>query len=245
MDSVASTALPAAPPDLRVLIVDDDPGVRALLLRYLGSRAMQVQAADSISTMRWLLEQQPFDVLLLDLGLPDGDGLDVLRELRQRWQGPVLILSGRGEAAEHVLGLESGADDFIDKPFDLRELHARIHAVARRAQAMRTPPERVALDGLLVDTGRRAAFDRNGQPLALTSGEYELLLTFVRQPQQTLSRDRLMDATRGRPSAPFDRAIDVQVARLRQKIERDPARPTLIQSVRGAGYRLAERPEPA
>ncbi|WP_133478720.1 response regulator [Cognatilysobacter segetis] len=234
----------AAPSAVRVLIVDDDPGIAGLLGRYLDARGMQTHSTDSIAGMRALLRQRAFDVVLLDLGLPDGDGLDALRDLRAEWSGPVLILSGRGEAVERVMGLETGADDFIDKPFDLRELLARIHAVMRRNRGDTVEPGPLVLDGLRFDAATRTAYDREGVPLALTSGEFDLLMSFARRPQQTLSRDELMNATRGRPSGPFDRAIDVQVARLRQKIERDASNPRLIQSVRGAGYRLAQRPSP-
>lgn len=243
---MAATRPPAggAAPDASVLVVDDDPAVADLLTRYLGGRGMQVQVAPSVAALRRALLHPAFDVLLLDLGLPDGDGLGALHEIRAGWPGPVLILSGRGDPAERVLALEAGADDFVDKPFDLRELLARIHAALRRSRApLDAPP--LDVDGLSVDLVRRRVFARDGEPLPLTPGEFDLLAVLVRHPLQAVSRDALMRETRGRAGGPFDRAIDIQIARLRQKVERDPARPLLIQSVRGVGYRLAELPAPA
>jgi two-component system OmpR family response regulator len=232
---------PAGGPAITVLVVDDDPAVSELLVRYLRSRDVGVRVAATRSALRGALARHDFDVILLDLGLPDGDGLDALREVRAEWDGPVLIVSGRTEAAEHVLGLESGADDFIDKPFDLRELLARIHASLRRAAPPATAPH-LHIDGLDIDLARRRVSGRDGTPLPLTQGEFDLLAVLLRHPLQPVSREALMAATRGRSAGPFDRAIDVQVARLRQKIERDPANPALVQSVRGVGYRLGELP---
>lgn len=225
---------------LSVLVVDDDPAVSELLTRYLGGRGVHVRVAASFAAMRRALARPEFDVVLLDLGLPDADGLTALREIRAAWSGPVLIVSGRSDVANHVLALEAGADDFVDKPFDLRELLARIHASVRRTQAHDAAA--VELDGLCIDLARRRVTGRDGAPLALTDGEFDLLAALLRQPLQAVSRDVLMARTRGRGAGPFDRAIDVQVARLRRKIERDPAHPALVQSVRGVGYRLGERP---
>ncbi|AXK71057.1 DNA-binding response regulator [Lysobacter sp. TY2-98] len=235
---MAASCTPASP---TVLVVDDDPAVAGLLTRYLGGRGMRVEVASSLAGLRRALATSAFDAMLLDLGLPDGDGLTALSEVRAVWSGPVLILSGRSETVEHVLGLESGADDFVDKPFDLRELLARLNAALRRGAPPRTDAE-LSIDGLRVNLARRTVTGRDGAPLALTEGEFDVLAVLLRHPLQPVSRDALMSQTRGRQAGPFDRAIDVQVARLRQKVERDPARPALVCSVRGVGYRLAEVP---
>lgn len=229
-------------PRSRILVVDDDPGIGMLLERYLGGRGLEVRVVRSAGALRRELVRPAFDVLLLDLGLPDGDGLDALRELRQAWRGPLLIVSGRADSTERAIGLELGADDFVAKPFDLRELLARIHAVQRRC-ATPGAPRPLEVDGLRVDLDTRTVFGRDGEPLGLTGGEFELLLALMRKAGSTVTRDELMYALHGHDAGPFDRAIDVQVSRLRRKIERDHSRPCLIQSVRGAGYRLGARPQ--
>jgi len=229
---------PATP--LRILIVEDDAAVADLLKRYLEGRGMAVMVVASLAALQTALHERAFDVLLLDLGLPDGDGMAALLDVRAEWKGPLLIISGRAESAEHVLGLELGADDFIDKPFDLREVLARIHAAHRRASVPKALCCQV--DGLRIDLQARTVTGRDDQPIALTSGEFDLLAVLLRAPQQSLSRDALMVATRGRAAGPFDRAVDIQIGRLRQKIERDPAQPRLVQSVRGVGYRLGMLP---
>ena len=222
-----------------VLVVDDDPEIGALLERYLGNHGFAVSVAGDGNQLRATLAARPVDAILLDLGLPGEDGLTLLRELRQGWHGPVIVISGRGESVERVVGLELGADDFVTKPFDFRELLARIRSVLRRAQpapaqaATRTVFE---FDGLRLDVDGRRLLDRAGNETALTTGEYELLLAFVGRPGLVLSRDQLMNALHGRDAGPMDRTIDVQVGRLRRKIETDAADPQLIRSVRGAGY---------
>lgn len=225
----------------RVLVVDDDPDIGTLLERYLGSRGLDVHVVQSAGELARELDRRRFDILLLDLGLPDGDGLDALRELRRVWHGPLLIISGRGDSAERAIGLELGADDFIAKPFDLRELLARIHAVRRRATAPQGVPPPLEIDGLHIDVGSRTVVGRDGEPIGLTRGEFDLLTALLRKAGATVSRDELMNALHGHEAGPFDRAIDVQISRLRRKIERDSSHPRLIESVRGAGYRLGMR----
>lgn len=227
---------------LQVLVVDDDPGVGGLLHRYLSGRGMGVRVARSMQELRHEVACHDFDVLLLDLGLPDGDGLDALRELRTHWHGPLLIISGRGDSSERSIGLELGADDFIPKPFDLREVLARISAVQRRVAPSAGSARALKLDGLQIDVDARAVTGRDGGDVRLTHGEFELLMELVKKAGMTVSRDELMNRLHGHASGPYDRAIDVQVARLRRKIERDSNRPCLIQSVRGAGYRLGLKP---
>ena len=237
-----AAALPAPHP--HVLVVEDDPQIAQLLARYLGGNGLRVSTAASGAQVRAFAERASVALVLLDLGLPDEDGLQLLRLLQGQWQVPVIVVSGRGEAVERVVGLELGADDYVGKPFDLRELLARIRSVLRRSgeRVSAAPPAPAAclqFDGLSLDPGARRLIDRDGRDVDLTHGEFELLQTLLRRPQQVLSRDELMNALHGRDAGPFDRAIDVQIGRLRRKIEADPARPRLIQSIRGVGYRLA------
>lgn len=227
-----------------VLVVEDDAEIVNLLSRYLGGQGMSVSVAESAHQLHHVLGGREVDLILLDLGLPDADGLTLMRELRQRWHGPLIIVSGRGEPVERIVGLELGADDYVTKPFDLRELLARIRSVLRRAQPVAPPPERrdsqgFEFDGLKLDVAARQLHDRSGQPVALTTGEFELLLALLQRPHQVFSRDQLMNALHGRESGPYDRAIDVQIGRLRRKLEANPAEPAIIKSVRGAGYLFA------
>lgn len=226
---------------LKVLVVDDDPEISSMLSRYLQSQGLDVQIAENGAQVRAALDPPDFDVVLLDLGLPDMDGLGLMRELRSCWSGPVIIVSGRGESVERVVGLELGADDYVSKPFDLRELLARIRSVLRRAQPIPSAQtlQVFTFDGMSLNIAARQLTGRTGEDISLTTGELDLLLVFVQRPHQVLSRDQLMNAIHGRDAGPFDRAIDVQVGRLRRKLELDPDSPRLIKSVRGAGYLFA------
>jgi two-component system, OmpR family, response regulator len=223
-----------------VLIVDDDPQVAELLEGYLETHGFRVATAANGNLMRQTLARQSIDLVLLDLGLPGEDGLTLMRWLREQWVGSVIILTGRGEAVDRVVGLELGADDYVAKPFDLRELLARVRAVLRRANAGVTSPAGTVLtfNGFRLDTRARALFRECGSEIALTNGEYALLLAFLQAPHKVLSRDELLNATHGRDAGPYDKTIDVQVGRLRKKIERDASQPELIKAVRGAGYLL-------
>lgn len=226
-----------------VLVVDDDVEIGLLLERYLSEHGYRTSRVEDAAGLRKALRGDHIDLMLLDLGLPDADGLNLLREFRQGWPGPVIVVSGRGEPVERVVGLELGADDFIDKPFDLRELLARIRSVLRRA-APRVDAEishRIEFDDLCLDLASRRLSGRDGNAIDLTSGEFDLLRVLLEHANQVLSRDQLMNHLHGHDSGPFDRSIDVQVSRLRRKIERDAAQPKLIQSVRGAGYLMAAR----
>lgn len=222
----------------RVLVVDDDMQLGELLSRYLGGRGLQVSLADNGSRFREAMRALAFDVVLLDLGLPGEDGFALMRELRARWAGPVIIVSGRGESVDRIVGLELGADDYVGKPFDLRELLARIHSVLRRASLSAAAPagQHCFFDGLDLDVPGRRLTGRRGEEIPLTTGEFDLLLALLAQPHRVASRNRLMNAVHGRDCGPFDRSIDVQVGRLRRKIERDAGTPQLIKSVRGVGY---------
>jgi len=235
-----------APPQPHVLIVDDDAEIAALLARYLGGNGLRTSSVGSGAQLRAFVAAQRPDLVLLDLGLPDEDGLSLLRHLQSAWGGPVIVVSGRGESVERVVGLELGADDYVTKPFDLRELLARVRSVLRRARpepaagtATATAGPVYRFDGLQLDAAARRLTDRAGREVALTTGEFELLLALLDRPNQVLSRDQLMNSVHGRDAGPFDRAIDMQVGRLRRKIEADPAQPRLLQSVRGAGYLFA------
>ena len=241
MSSPSPSSDPHAPKRLRVMVVDDDVEIGALLIRYLEGQGLSVRTAASGAQFRREIPAADFDVVLLDLGLPDDDGLSLMRELRSHWHGPVIIVSGRGESVERVVGLELGADDYIAKPFDFRELLARVRSVWRRAQ----PPARVEsaaeaylFDDLRLEPAARRLVGRDGQDIPLTSGEFELLHALVLRPLQVLTRDQLMNAVHGRDAGPYDRAIDVQIGRLRRKLESDATRPELIKAVRGAGYLL-------
>ncbi|MBB1061461.1 response regulator [Marilutibacter spongiae] len=230
----------------QVLVVDDDPDIAALLSRYLGGQGLQVRVAADGAQLRAAMAPLDFDVVLLDLGLPDEDGLGLMRELRTAWDGPVIIVSGRGESVERVVGLELGADDYVSKPFDLRELLARIRSVLRRIPPTPTPPmdgTPYAFDGMRLDIASRQLRGRDGEDVELTSGEFEMLQALLGQAPRVLSRDALMNAVHGRDCGPFDRSVDMQIGRLRRKIERDPAKPRLIKAVRGIGYVFAGKVE--
>jgi two-component system, OmpR family, response regulator len=233
---------PSLPPAHAVglLLVDDDAQIAELLADYLGGNGFRVASAANGVQMRQRLAQEQYELVLLDLGLPGEDGLTLMRWLREHWQGAVIILTGRGEAVDRVVGLELGADDYMSKPFDLRELLARVRAVLRRALAAPAAPAGsvLAFDGFRLDTKSRSLIRDRGDAVALTNGEYALLLAFLQAPHRILSRDELLNITHGRDAGPYDKTIDVQVGRLRRKIERDAAQPRLIKSVRGAGYVL-------
>lgn len=227
-------------PGDRLLIVDDDADVTALLSRYFSANGFSTVTAADGDDMRQRLRESPVDLVLLDVGLPGEDGLSITRRLGDIWRGPVIIVSGRGDAVDRVVGLELGADDYVTKPFDLRELLARVRTVLRRWRQTTVSatdgPSAYRFDGYVLDPRSRTLRAADGGIVELTTGEYALLRVLVDHPHRVLSRDHLMSHLYGRAAGPFDRAIDVQVARLRRKIEPDAGRPRLIKSVRGAGY---------
>ena len=242
----SSTIVPA-----HLLVVDDDDEIALILSRYFGSHGFRVSTAGDGIQMRHVLDSEPVDIVMLDIGLPGEDGFSLTRNLRGYWHGPVIIVTGRGDSVDRVVGLELGADDYVTKPFDLRELAARVKAVLRRTAAVAETAaepvapapasavrERFAFAGWMLDIAARTLHDPSGAEVAVTGGEFDLLGVLVRHPGRVLSRDFLLEQTRGRDAAPFDRTIDVQIGRLRRKIEADPERPELIKSVRGAGYVL-------
>lgn len=234
----------------RILVVDDEEDIRELLGNCLSGYGFDVAEAPDGASMRAEMARSPADLVLLDLGLPGEDGLSLARELRARPQAPgIIIVTGRGQPVDRIIGLELGADDYVAKPFDLRELVARVRSVLRRVRpdAAARPaeaPECFSFAGWRIDLPSRSLTRPDGGEVPLTTGEFDLLTAFVRHPNRALSRDRLMEIIHGREAGPFDRAIDVQVGRLRRKIERDPADPELIKSVRGVGYLFAARVSP-
>lgn len=228
----------------KLLVVDDDPRLRDLLRRYLGENGFQVFVADNGVTMNRLWLRERFDALILDLMMPGEDGLQILRRLReQKDTTPIIMLTARGEDVDRIVGLEMGADDYIPKPFNPRELLARIHAVLRRRPAADAPgapsmtDEVVKFGEFELDLGTRV-LRKNGEPVPLTTGEFAVLKAFARHPKQPLSRDKLMEIARGREYEVFDRSLDVQVSRLRKMIEPDPSKPRFLQTVWGVGYVL-------
>jgi DNA-binding response OmpR family regulator len=230
-----------------LLIVDDDADILALIERYFVGQGFRVSTASDGAAMRAVLAVESVDIVLLDLGLPREDGLELTRQLRAHWHGAIIIVTGRGESVDRVVGLELGADDYVTKPFDLRELLARVRSVLRRMAPASSARTSDAGGGLLEFAGfrlneqTRHLHGPGGEDIPLTTGEFDLLQVFARAAGRVLSRDHLINQLHGRDAGPFDRSIDVQVGRLRRKIERDAAQPELIKSVRGAGYLFTPR----
>jgi two-component system OmpR family response regulator len=231
----------------RILIVDDEPEVRTLLRTGLeGEGFIVVEAADGRQAMT-LMDSLPIDLVTLDLKLGGEDGLKVARELRAVKNTPMIMITGKGDAIDRIVGLELGADDYIPKPFLMREVTARIRAVLRRYTAGADAPaatpdsesQRYGFDGWVVDLSRREALAPGGAVRELTTAEFNLLALFIQKPGRVLSRDELMDLLKGHDWTPMDRSIDALVARLRKKLEPDTERPQLVKTVRGIGYVFA------
>lgn len=225
-----------------ILVVDDDPRIRQMLTRYFEDEGYIVSSAADGNEMRVCMRAQNFDAILLDLVLPGGtDGLDLAREIRAQSDVPIMMLTGRDDVVDRIVGLEVGADDYIAKPFHLREVHARLKSILRRRQAPArvsepSAEEIIGFEGWKLNISRRQVLDPDGQEVELTTGEYEMLTAFVRNAGRVLTREVLMDLTRGRNLEAFDRTIDAQIVRLRRKIETDPKKPQFIKAVRGVGY---------
>jgi two-component system, OmpR family, response regulator len=225
----------------RLLIVDDDREIRDLLSALLTRRGYTVLTAREEREMRQALGSSQVDLIILDLMLPGKDGLTICRELRAATAIPIIMLTARGEPTDRIVGLEIGADDYLPKPFEVRELEARIRAVLRRSGAESSRPDgtlgaRFTFAGWTLDARQRQLSSPEGVVVELTSGEFDLLLVFAERPQRVLSRHQLMDLARGREATAFDRSIDVQVSRLRRKIEGVGAISELIKTVRSSGY---------
>ena len=231
---------------VHIAILDDDVDITLLLANYLQSHGFRVtQLHDGRALMR-LMPSDPPVLVLLDLGLPGEDGFSIARQLREHWRCGLVIVTGRGDAVDKVVGLEVGADDYVTKPFDLRELVARVKAVLRRVlpaeppalapSTLAAPPETLCFAGWVLDLAARRLASPEGVEVALTTGEFDLLCAFAKHPGRVLSRDFLLGETRGREAGPFDRTVDVQVGRLRKKLGDDGDDPKLVKSVRSAGY---------
>jgi len=223
-----------------ILVVDDDREIRDLLSRFLVKHGLRVTSAKDGVEMMKVLDGAAIDLVVLDLMMPGEDGLSLCRRLRSTSSLPVIMLTAMGEDTDRIVGLEMGADDYLPKPFNPRELLARIKAVLRRAQAAASPTaaagEALRFEGWTLEIGSRRLLNPAGEEVALSTGEWELLHAFVTHPRRVLSRDQLLDLARGRSAVPFDRSIDIQVMRLRRKVEDDPRDPHLIKTVRGGGY---------
>lgn len=225
-----------------LLIVDDDQAIRELLGDFFTPYGYQVLLAQEGEQMFALLKQHAVDLIILDLMLPGDDGLTLCQRLRRDTSIPVIMLTAIGTETDKIIGLEMGADDYIAKPFNPRELLARVKAVLRRSGAKeekQSPQEAFptyGFEGWILDTSKRKLLSPESLEVTITGGEYELLLAFMKEPLTVLSRDHLLEATKNRPAGPFDRSIDVQISRLRQKIEVDPKHPEIIKTVRGGGY---------
>lgn len=230
----------------RILVVDDDPEVRLLLRRCLERESYAVYEAQNGEELFAQLESDQINLITLDLALGGEDGLDLARRIRAKHNVPIIMISGKGDMIDRVVGLELGADDYISKPFHLREVLARVRAVLRRYEKVVSETEdkasstikrdRFLFDGWTLDTVRRDLLGGDGAPRELTTAEFNLLEIFIERPGRVLSRDNIMDLLKGSDWSPVDRTIDNLVARLRKKIEADPNVPRLIKTVRGVGY---------
>lgn len=230
---------------LHILVVDDHQEIRDLLAKYLTKNGLRVTQAASAKDARRLIEDRAIDLIVLDIMMPGEDGLSLCRHVRETVEIPIILLSALGEDTDRIVGLEVGADDYLTKPFNPRELLARIKAVVRRSpivqpgEAAVSKSTRLSFDRWQFDPEKRQLTDDKGTVQDLSTGEFRLLAVMTAHPGVVMDRDRLLDLTRGRTAAPFDRSIDNQVRRLRKKLERDPSNPELIKTVWGGGYVFA------
>lgn len=230
-------------PRFHILVVDDDRKVRTLLRRCFEGEGFAVSEAENGLELQAHLDRHPVSLITLDLNLGRENGLDLARQVRQQRNVPIIMLTGKGDAIDRVVGLELGADDYLAKPFELRELLARVRAVLRRSNATAAPEpsrDRLEFECWVFDLNRRElSRQQAGERVELTTGEFSLLEMFVKRPHRILSRDDIMDLLKGHDWSPLDRSIDNLIARLRKKIEPDPDHPRLIKTVRGVGYTFA------
>ena len=238
----------ATEPNPHILVVEDARDIREPLARYLRQHGYRASTAADAQAARKLMRVSAIDLVVLDVMMPGEDGLSLCRSIRETSQIPVILLTARGEEIDRIVGLEMGADDYIPKPFSPRELVARIAAVLRRTQALpphQKPPEsdRIRFGDWIVDTGQHELIGVDGVATPLSSGEFRLLMALIERPKISLTRNQLLDLTKGREAELFDRSIDNHVSRLRKKIEPDPKNPRYIKTVWGGGYMLAVDPE--
>ena len=221
-------------------MVDDDADLRWMVEKYLSKHEFVVTLAEDGEQMREVLERQEFDLAILDINLPGEDGLSLARYLRANYQIGIIMLSAAAEVFDRIVGLEMGADDYVTKPFEPRELLARVKSVLRRVQGVvereTEPNSRVRFGEFTLDLEAHQMLDKNDEPVALTSMEFDLLKAFAENPNKVLDRDQLLSLSHNRDWDPFDRSIDIRITRLRRKIEVEPSRPQVIKTVRGAGY---------
>ncbi len=231
-----------------ILVVDDDRGIRDLLGKFLRQHGFQTSLAKDGQEMKVHLQNNTFDLIILDIMMPGEDGLSLCRQLRADSHIPIIMLTAVSEDVERILGLEMGADDYLGKPFNPRELLARVRAILRRSSpdtnsskehAVKSQHIIFRFDDWELDQTTRRLISPDNLEVTLSSGEFDLLLALLRAPQQVLSRDTLLDLTKNRPATPFDRSIDIQISRLRHKIEKNHSKPSIIKTVRGGGYVLA------
>jgi len=224
-----------------VLVVDDDHRIRTMLARFLVDHGLRVSQAGNGREMFQVYADARIDVIVLDIMMPGEDGLSLCRRMRADSPVPIILLTAMNAETDRIIGLEIGADDYVVKPFNPRELLARIRAVTRRMLASSSMPQRQGsaayrFEGWTLDASRRTLTSPDGALTDLTSGEFDLLLAFLEHPQRVLNRDQLLDLARGRSSQAYDRSIDVQISRLRRKIEANPQEPALIKTIRNEGY---------
>ncbi len=230
--------------DAHILVVDDDGQIRQLVAKFLRENGYRATTARDGIEMRRVLASAPIDLIVLDVMLPGGNGFDLCRELRKTSNIPIIMLTARGTDTDRIVGLEIGADDYIAKPFNPRELLARINAVLRRMRTASGLPSKssgntLSFEGWRLDTQRRELTNPAGAVVELSTGEYDMLLAFLEAPQRVLTRDQLMDGAKHRVPTGFDRAIDVQISRLRRKLEPSDESQAMIKTIRGAGYMFA------
>ena len=235
---------PARLPDrlpTRLIVVDDEPDIRAMVADYLGKDGYAVCRCASGIELDAVLRSGPADLVVLDVSMPGEDGISIARRIRATGPTPIIMLTALDDVIDRVVGLEVGADDYLTKPFDLRELRARIRAVLRRggsmpAAAPAADESRVSFGKVFLDLDGHCLIDREGVEQRLTASEYELLFAFAKNPNRVMSRERLLDTGCCRDDEPFDRSIDIRITRIRKKVEVDAAKPQVIKTVRGAGY---------
>jgi two-component system OmpR family response regulator len=225
---------------IHIAVVEDDPDISQTMVQCMTEHGFVVTAARSGRDLDRVLSISKIDLVILDVGLPGEDGLSICRRLRNQSAVPIIMVTARAAETDRIVGLEIGADDYLPKPFSPRELVARVRAVLRRATAQndntRQPPKTLQFEGWRLDMARRQLLDPSGIPMPLTSGEFNILAIFCQNPQKVLSRDSLLDMLHGRAAAVFDRSVDVQISRLRRKIEPNLKNPTFIKTVRYGGY---------
>ena len=223
-----------------IVVVDDDGDVRSTVAEYLRRNGYAVSEAEGGAAMREIIARRPVDLALLDINMPGDDGLTLARELRAAGEAGIIMLTARGEDVDRIVGLELGADDYVTKPFNPRELLARVKAVLRRARSgggdTATLGREVQMGKCRLNLDTRQLFEADGAEVPLTAMEFDLLKTFAENPRRVLSRDRLLDLAHNKEMEPFDRSIDTRITRIRRKIEPDPTKPDCIRTVRGAGY---------